>query len=60
MVVFRKHSTSCMISGMATKTISLETEACERLRRAKHEGEPFSAVVEKPPQKQLTRKPRSL
>jgi len=30
---------------MATKTISLELDAYEKLRRAKQEGESFSAVV---------------
>lgn len=30
---------------MATKTISLELDAYEKLRRAKHGGESFSAVV---------------
>lgn len=30
---------------MATKTISLEMDAYERLRRAKREGESFSGVV---------------
>lgn len=30
---------------MATKTISLELDAYEKLRRAKKEGESFSAVV---------------
>jgi hypothetical protein len=35
----------CMISCMPTKTISLELDAYEKLRRAKREGESFSAVV---------------
>ncbi len=34
-----------MIPCMATKTISLEIDAYELLRRAKREGESFSAVV---------------
>lgn len=34
-----------MVLCMATKTISLELDAYEKLRRAKQEGESFSAVV---------------
>lgn len=34
-----------MVPCMATKTISLEMDAYERLRRAKREGESFSGVV---------------
>ena len=34
-----------MVSCMATKTISLEVDAYEKLKQAKREGESFSAVV---------------
>lgn len=34
-----------MIPCMGTKTISLELDAYERLKRAKRDGESFSAVV---------------
>jgi IS4 transposase len=36
---------SCTISCIATKTISLELDAYEKLRKAKRAGESFSAVV---------------
>ena len=40
-----KFTNPCMVSCMATKTISLELDAYEKLRRSKLEGESFSAVV---------------
>jgi hypothetical protein len=44
-VAIDKRRFTCMVSCMATKTISLEMDAYERLKQAKRGKESFSAVV---------------